>query len=1544
MNQIFAIFAIIILNTSLISISAIPAFAQDATEYDYTDPTSYNDADFWANVDYNQVQWNQVTSDIWEQHGEEIDQSQIPPDYISEIPADLVDVTVVQDKESLTAEQLAYEDNLEDVGDLGQLNPSAISDALNEMHSLEGTIITVIPGVTYNNGKLVNEAACEAADVKEKKCRLELDLEEFKSTEENKFVISAVEEYIAGEEAPGFIICRDSCNTVSGQVEEVTVNEDGSIQVSISGTDEPIEIQAGDVGVIVGEDGDILFMSENGVIKTKDVTITAHGVDGSTTVSFDDKGITVNGIAEITADNFRAVLGRVDSYLELEIDNDNIIYSGAGNYVDLEMQGNKFSGAFDFYMKDGKLSYVDLLHMDGSNPSYFQLEGKKKIVTNGEDLVIHLSDEFNDDALDLTSYLHIREGFSIWEGRIGEECDEDSCSDEVIKKLLSVGITCDNRDECLDLYQDRYDTLAERMEGFESGQVFMTRDGEEYAAYGKLAVISYDTVDGVSVDNILQHRDTNTMSYFNSNDNGFILDNTEDTAEDFARVNMGIVVIKPDGSTEKVDITTKFDKEKGLVKSKISASDALKLAEYTDDYDNQFKGSVDIMPVSNDGRESHIIVDNMFAHALLAVSEELPEGTAYVEVNVGDNPVKDRVAQYQRQAEYKADIASALRSTGAAGDATATAIETGEVQYEELYETLVDEETGGINKELLSDIDEGTEEYEAYEALYAGMLVSESNEEARTQYKVYYDYVTGEGVTKLGEDVAQSLQDMVVRNIVTTYSREGEYETALNILTGNDGTYKINSLTGDDYYQMGQVMQEWDCDNCVAQAKEAYQQMQKYSGYEVQALMALGDLYNSEGDYDTALSNYMNAYQSADDNYKAALLDKMVNSVIAYQGEEQHLTGDTNSLDAEFDSLLVQLQEQGVPLDSDQIDELRNRYISSRLTQYAVTLDIDEAKAVLENALTYNSDNLDALSTMISITEEDEKQDYLDEYERQVNDLARESKFTIDVDAQRAVLEVYNLQDAYVLAAGSTDPDFTDAEYYASQALMFDSENENAHYYLANIYKATERTDEAKDEYEFLLEKNPDNIQYKYEYADILARDGDYTEAKAYFEEVYGYYGEMYTDSEEQLEKIKEVLAAAEAGELDPDEMDDETIVGGCSQCTVGQILSDTTRLTERLDGIKEVAETQIKTTTQLVMGTFLVDGKRTSDAKWALEQVEEINADLSAELTEEYQPTINEVVAHNQKVRFSSLLQKAQEGDQDAIKELKENHLDKTIDMADGSEITVTDFLRRVVGEAVVEYDYSDTEDTRNTLMKLGSSYSNVKRTEDDWIPFNDDYESATNAEEALAEYEAYLKKLADSGNLEELEFQRKALLEQRAILVRSEESSDPYFRDAREQAYDEMLDLLTSYESQAYKLELGEAGLSDTSITILSGLRDIEVDQEVFTSMHHAELDYNNWYMSHLTNPSGFEYDETQGQVSYNSGGYYYSYEDSSGTHTVPLKDKVKDGTVKVYDTVLPDGSRLVYDGDDFVVQRDQRVSEGFTEAFFGTDILDILYSRIF
>ncbi|MBW2996478.1 protein kinase, partial [Candidatus Woesearchaeota archaeon] len=222
--KIFALFIICMFMTSGISINSI---AQDEEEKKWEDMSV--EEKFQSNPEeaIDEIYKGTISPDdpkippaIWDQ----IDQSKIQD--IAKIPAQYVDVNKVKDQSKLTATQLIYEDNLENIGDLKDLN----SDAMNQAFHKKGLVPESVTIVVRGGNKLKKR---ENIFVLLNQGR-ELNLN---SIPANVISVVAVGPEEGEELYPGFVFLKEgeSLVVVGDQTLKISFDEQGKVDIQAVG-------------------------------------------------------------------------------------------------------------------------------------------------------------------------------------------------------------------------------------------------------------------------------------------------------------------------------------------------------------------------------------------------------------------------------------------------------------------------------------------------------------------------------------------------------------------------------------------------------------------------------------------------------------------------------------------------------------------------------------------------------------------------------------------------------------------------------------------------------------------------------------------------------------------------------------------------------------------------------------------------------------------------------------------------------------------------------------------------------------------------------------------------------------------------------------------------------------------------------------------------------------------------------------------------------------------------------------------------------------
>src|SRR3989338_2884357 len=358
-NKAFAVLAIYLMLGSLISAESI---AQE-TKDDFSERSHLSEADYNNPSAYPSIFSNSL-----------FDSTFVPIERIASIPPLVVDVIRVKDKSKLTSEQLKESSNLEKVGDLSVLNAAHLSTALVQKHGLPDIAITVIKGIVYKDGKLINLNFPEG-----------LDLESIKKNPK-VVAITAVEDkgskngfVVLEQEGSHKIVSSEAIGVIKG----FEFDENGNLIVK--GTNGNFALKQGQIDGIRDEKGNSVYLAKQGAaIQYKGMDFIAQGTKG-TRFNFDDKEgrITVNGAAtlsgtildhKISGKNFQGEM----SIRFNEVSKDFFI---SANAAEIAIDKDQYSGSFSANYKNSNL--VDFsLNSRGSGAS---IRGHLK-VSNDDDI------------------------------------------------------------------------------------------------------------------------------------------------------------------------------------------------------------------------------------------------------------------------------------------------------------------------------------------------------------------------------------------------------------------------------------------------------------------------------------------------------------------------------------------------------------------------------------------------------------------------------------------------------------------------------------------------------------------------------------------------------------------------------------------------------------------------------------------------------------------------------------------------------------------------------------------------------------------------------------------------------------------------------------------------------------------------------------------------------------------------------------------------------------------------------------------------------
>ncbi|MBI4010584.1 MAG: hypothetical protein HY361_05410, partial [Candidatus Aenigmarchaeota archaeon] len=333
-NKAFAVLVVYLMLGSLISAESIAQENKD----DFSKKSPLDQGDYSNPTAYPSIFSNPL-----------FDSAFVPVERIATIPVQIVDVTRVKDKSKLTSGQLKESNNLEKVGDLSILNAAHLSTALTQKHGLPNIEITVIKGITYKNGKLINPNFPEG-----------LDLDSIKKNPK-VVAITAIDDK-SKPNYNGFVVLEIDgdhkvvTSTNIGVINGFEFDENGDLIVK--GTNGNFILKQGQIDGIKDEQGNSIYLAKQGaVVKYKGMEFTAQGSKG-TKFNFDDKG----SIAVIGAATFKGTIlnHKIDGKnfqdeLNIKFDETLKDFFISAKAAEVSIGEDKYSGSFSANYRNSNL-------------------------------------------------------------------------------------------------------------------------------------------------------------------------------------------------------------------------------------------------------------------------------------------------------------------------------------------------------------------------------------------------------------------------------------------------------------------------------------------------------------------------------------------------------------------------------------------------------------------------------------------------------------------------------------------------------------------------------------------------------------------------------------------------------------------------------------------------------------------------------------------------------------------------------------------------------------------------------------------------------------------------------------------------------------------------------------------------------------------------------------------------------------------------------------------------------------------------------------
>jgi len=411
-NRIISLLLIVIIVFSSVS------FEVSAAEYDPAKPNEWNyetpDLYTQENIPPQNWDWNKVNYELvhWERISDytSVDPTKIPSDKFSNlnlayIPKEklilivtnvdkLVDVLLQEGNTQylnlLSGEQLAQAGILEKIEDLNLLDHEQLFRALRERHSNipAGAAISIIEGITYSNGRLINPNIPGGLDLN--------------SLAANVASITAVVDP-NNPNLNGFLVCLtdgtcQGVNTVrSGAVLSIEMDGDNIVVIQEDGTRIVLRPD-GDITTYVDQNGNIIHNAKEGTrMQYQGFTLTAQGSgDAKTKFVFSEKELTIDGPAKISSANVNGAVhngGKLSIKIGANVNDISIDATKAhlniyGDTFDGNFRAEYAGGRVQEYTIVGKGSWSEISGFkdDEGNPirDTYNGEGEYKVVVQNK--------------------------------------------------------------------------------------------------------------------------------------------------------------------------------------------------------------------------------------------------------------------------------------------------------------------------------------------------------------------------------------------------------------------------------------------------------------------------------------------------------------------------------------------------------------------------------------------------------------------------------------------------------------------------------------------------------------------------------------------------------------------------------------------------------------------------------------------------------------------------------------------------------------------------------------------------------------------------------------------------------------------------------------------------------------------------------------------------------------------------------------------------------------------------------------------------------
>lgn len=476
-NRVFSLFVIFLFVTSGISIDVK---AQEQ-QFDASDTSTYNNADWSKVTDYSKVQMDKVPADKygdvqWDKvptskYGDvkwgdvptskygDVKWDSVTSDKLSEIKdasnvrnlvTELSKTENRANLKKLNSDQLAVKGSLEAAGNLYDLDQAQMNSAFVKQGLISsGVTVAFAKGTTviFKDGKLFND---------------KFDPKGFpiSSLKNNPDVasISAVSNPEDGNSA-GFVVCDNQGNCDILVAEEPNVitgfEIDSGGNTVVHTTNGDVTLQKGELKGVIDDKGNKVFDTAEGTeVIFKEITFVAHGSSSKTVFTFDDatKTVTMDGAGTISRGSDSIINKNIEGKnfagkFTFKFGNEPGDFIVSATQADLVVGEDIFSGAFNAEYQDNKAAEVTL-NVDGKSPesSFYSSDMGRTYGSKDKPLVLVISDKLGKDSLDIVKDIERRK---ILQKDLDELVDSGASEEVISAKEAELQATSDKLKDLL---------------------------------------------------------------------------------------------------------------------------------------------------------------------------------------------------------------------------------------------------------------------------------------------------------------------------------------------------------------------------------------------------------------------------------------------------------------------------------------------------------------------------------------------------------------------------------------------------------------------------------------------------------------------------------------------------------------------------------------------------------------------------------------------------------------------------------------------------------------------------------------------------------------------------------------------------------------------------------------------------------------------------------------------------------------------------------------------------------------------------------------